>query len=417
MISRILFLRWSAGAAIALGASVGGILWNARHTDRTPGDESATCCAAAEPAVDVSAPAAAEPAAVDRRLPMSIPDTPVIDQHGRPRRFHSDLIKGRVVAINFLFTTCRTICPTQSIVFGQLQRPTGERPVHLISVSLDPVNDRPEQLDAWAKRYGTGPNWTLVTGEKRDIDGLLKSLSAFTPDKNSHSAFTLIGDDRTGTWRRLSGIAPADSIKEAIEAVARAGDASPGPAASAADKDTPARRYFTDVPLVNQHGETMRLYSDVLRGKVVVIHVFFSGCSQTCPVLLATCQRLQDHLGDRLGRDVHLISITVDPENDRWESLRDHARRLKARRGWYLLTGSSQDVGLALRKLGQAVDRREDHSNIFFIGNERTGLWKKVQGLAPAEQIIDILDGVIADKGTSSLAESASPQPQQSERP
>ena len=100
---------------------------------------------------------------------------------------------------------------------------------------------------------------------------------------------------------------------------------------------------------MNQYGETMRLYSDLLRGKVVVIHVFFSKCSNTCPLMLATDQKLQDHLGDRLGRDVHLISLTVDPENDRWESLRDYAGRLKARSGWYFLTGSREDVGFALR--------------------------------------------------------------------
>jgi protein SCO1 len=417
MISRILVLRWSAGAAIALGASVGGILLNARLASPRSVDASASCCAIDEPAADSSAPASDGPVAIDRRQPMSIPDTPVIDQHGRPLRFNSDLVKGRVVAINFIFTTCRTICPTQSIVFGQLQRLTGDRDVQLISISLDSVNDRPEQLNAWARRYGAGPNWTLVTGEKSDIDGLLKSLSVFTPDKNSHSPLTLVGDDRTGTWRRFSGIAPAESIRDAIAAVARAGDAGSGRRASAAKADTPARRYFTDVPLLNQYGETMRLYSDVLRGKVVVIHVFFSGCSNTCPVMLATCQKLQDHLGDRLGRDVHLISITVDPANDRWESLGDHASRLKARRGWYLLTGSSEDVGLALRKLGQAVDRREDHSNIFIIGNERTGLWKKVQGLAPAEQIIEILDSVITDEGPSAPAETAGPRQGESGRP
>ncbi len=155
---------------------------------------------------------------------------------------------------------------------------------------------------------------------------------------------------------------------------------------------------------MNQYGESMRLYSDLLRGKVVVIHVFFSKCSNTCPLMLATYQKLQDHLGDRLGRDVHLISLTVNPENDRWEALRDHAARLKVRRGWYFLTGSSDDVGLALRKLGLAVSRREEHSNLFIVGNEPTGLWKKVQGLAPAEQIITILDGVVADQGDMSKA-------------
>jgi protein SCO1/2 len=124
--------------------------------------------------------------------------------------------------------------------------------------------------------------------------------------------------------------------------------------------------------------------------------------------MLATDQKLQEHLGDRLGRDVHLISITVDPSHDQWESLKDYASRLKARPGWYLLTGSPENVELALGKLGQSVNRREEHSNIFIIGNERTGLWKKVQGLAPSEQVITILDGVIADVVAANAAEPTS---------
>jgi protein SCO1 len=274
-----------------------------------------------------------------------------------------------------------------------------DRPVQLLSISVDPVNDKPAQLAEWAHRFGAGPNWTLVTGDKPDVDNLLKALGAFTADKNSHTPLILIGDDRTGTWRRLSGITPAEQIKDAIEAVARAGGKTPSQTVGSVSDDARGRRYFTDVPLVNQAGETMRLYSDLLKGKVVVIHVFFAQCTNTCPLMLATDQKLQEHLGDRLGRDVHLISITVDPSHDQWGSLKDYASRLKARPGWYFLTGSPENVELALGKLGQAVDRREEHSNIFIIGNERTGLWKKVQGLAPSERIIAILDGVIADTG------------------
>ena len=331
---------------------------------------------------------------------MTIPDTPVIDHRGRPLRFYSDLVKGRVVAIDFIFTRCQTICPALSVVFGQLQRLAGDRPVQLISVSIDPVDDRPAQLAEWARRFGAGPNWTLVTGDKPDVDGLLKALGGFVADKNSHTPLILVGDDRTGTWRRLSGVTPAEQVRDAIESVARKGDKADRQPVERDVEDPPARRYFTDVPLVNQYGETMRLYSDVLRGKVAVAHVFFSGCGNTCPVMLATYQKLQDHLGDRLGRNVHLVSLTVDPDNDGREALADYAGRLKARRGWYLLTGSADNVQLALRKLGQDVNRPDEHSNIFLIGNERTGLWKKVQGLAPADQIIAVLDGVIADLGT-----------------
>jgi protein SCO1/2 len=115
--------------------------------------------------------------------------------------------------------------------------------------------------------------------------------------------------------------------------------------------------------------------------------------------MLSTYRKLQEHLGDRLGRDVNLISFTVDPETDRTEALSEQARRVDARPGWYLMTGSKENVRFALGKLGLAAERRQEHSNIFLIGNDRTHLWKKVRGLAPAEQIIAALDEVINDQG------------------
>jgi cytochrome oxidase Cu insertion factor (SCO1/SenC/PrrC family) len=404
MIPRLLLSQWVLGASIAASAIVTGILWSARQSVDSDQDGEPSCCAIAEPEAATSEDAAPEPApaataADSPAMRPTIPDTPVIDQHGRPVRFYTDLVKGRVVAVNFIFTRCQTICPALGVNFGQLQSLLDDHPVPLISISLDPVNDRPAQLAAWAERYGAGPNWTLVTGEKPEIDALLKVLGAYATDKSSHSPLILLGDDRSGTWRRLDGFTAPERVRREIRALARAGEKASSPS-TAADADARGRRYFTDVPLVNQNGETMRLYSDLLRGKVVVIHVFFSSCSNTCPLMLTTYRKLQDHLGDRLGRDVHLISLTVDPENDRWETLRDRAARLAVRRGWYFLTGSGEDVGLALRKLGLAVARREEHSNLFIVGNEPTGLWKKVQGLAPAEQIIAIVDGVIADQGS-----------------
>jgi cytochrome oxidase Cu insertion factor (SCO1/SenC/PrrC family) len=330
---------------------------------------------------------------------LTIPDTTLADQRGRPVRFYSDLVKGRTVAINFIFTSCKGVCPPLGARFAALERALEGRGVRLISVSVDPVNDTPARLADWSSRFGAGPDWTLLTGTRQDVDGLLKALGVFSPDKANHSPFVLIGNDRTGEWRRIHGLSPVDTIKLAIEAL----HPSPPPAAAGlsadAEPDSPARRYFSDVPLVNQHGETLRLYSDLLRGKVVVIHVFFASCKNTCPLMMSTFQKLQDHLGDRLGRDVSLLSLTVDPANDTPEVLKDYAARVGARPGWHLLTGPGANVRLALAKLGQLVEEREQHSNIFIIGNESTGLWKKVRGLDPAEPIIALMDGVIADGG------------------
>lgn len=158
-----------------------------------------------------------------------------------------------------------------------------------------------------------------------------------------------------------------------------------------------AREYFPDVPLVNQDGETMRFYSDLIEGKSVVISVFFTSCVGVCPVLSEKIAALQKRLGDRLGEEVHLISISVDPETDTPQRLKAYAERFEARPGWYFLGGRKENVDWVLRKLGQYVTNKEGHSNILLVGNSRTGRWKKVFGLVPAEELLEAVEAVLND--------------------
>jgi protein SCO1/2 len=160
-----------------------------------------------------------------------------------------------------------------------------------------------------------------------------------------------------------------------------------------------ARNYFTDVQLVNQDGDTMRLYSDLISGKVVIINSFFASCAGSCPLMAGNFARIQEHLGDRLGKDVCLISISVDPLVDTPAKLKEYAGRYHARHGWYFLTGKKANVDFALQKLGQFVEDKSDHLNVIIIGNERTGLWKKAFGLAKPDDLIPIVDSVLNDKG------------------
>lgn len=156
---------------------------------------------------------------------LSIPDTELVNQDGEPIRFHSDLVADKVVAMNFIFTTCATICPPMGATFAKLQEELGERfgrDVHLISVSVDPTTDTPQRLKAWGDRFGAGPGWTFVTGDKPSVDGLLKSLQVFTPDFADHTPTVLVGNDRTGTWKRAYGLAPATRLDELLQEVASA---------------------------------------------------------------------------------------------------------------------------------------------------------------------------------------------------
>lgn len=170
------------------------------------------------------------------------------------------------------------------------------------------------------------------------------------------------------------------------------------PAGGGAADVSPAQKYFTDVVLVNQNGERMRLYSDLLKGKVVIINAFFATCQGSCPPMSHNLARVQEALGDRMGKDVVILSITVDPEMDTPERLKEYAAKMGAKPGWYFLTGEQANVELAQRKLGQYVADKQDHKAILLVGNERTGLWKKAFALAPSEEIVELVRGVLADK-------------------
>ena len=169
--------------------------------------------------------------------------------------------------------------------------------------------------------------------------------------------------------------------------------------AAATDRVAGARKYFTDVELINQDGQPMRLYSDLLDGKTVVINTFFTTCTGACPATARTLKKVQDWLGDRLGRDVLLVSISVDPEHDTPPRMKEFGAQFGAKPGWIFLTGSKANVDFALSKLGSFVEKKDDHVNLLFIGNEKTGLWKKAFSLAPAEELIPIVESVVDDKG------------------
>jgi protein SCO1/2 len=368
----------------------------------------------------VPAQQTAAPQAIDRP---EIPDIPVVTQDGREVQFYSDLVRGRTVAVNFIFTTCTTICPPLGLNFGRLRQQLGERAgrdVFLLSVSVDPGNDTPERLRAWSEKFGAGPGWTLVTGKPAEITRLLKALGAFTADARTHTPLILLGNDTAGRWTRTYGLAPPaelarqlDDLATPAQAVSRRVPAeAPAPAgargtirkaalrtAAGTDDGPAARRYFTDVVLIDQDGREQRLYSDLLQGKIVLVHSMFTQCNGVCPVMTATVARIQERLGDRLGRDVHLLSLSVDPANDTPARLKEYAGRFNARPGWYFLTGSKENLDLALHKLGLHVEKREEHLTLMMLGNDRTGLWKKALGLAQVDEVWKVFETVLNDQG------------------
>lgn len=173
------------------------------------------------------------------------------------------------------------------------------------------------------------------------------------------------------------------------------------PSGAFAAEPTGAATYFARLALVDQNGRRVDLYEDLMKGHTVVINSFFASCTGSCPVMGRTFLLLQSKLGDRVGKDVILVSISVDPERDTPAKLKAYAERIGAKPGWYFLTGTKAEVDNALRKIGQFTEMREGHANVIVAGNDRTGLWKKALGVAKAEDVYTVVASVIDDQGVT----------------
>jgi len=171
----------------------------------------------------------------------------------------------------------------------------------------------------------------------------------------------------------------------------------PNPTASPAPNLSPAHKYFSDVELINQNGEKLRFYSDLLKDKVVVISSFMATCTAACPPKNRNLEKIQEAAGDRLGKDVLILSISVDPMTDTPQRLKDYAKIYHAKPGRHFLTGKKENVDWALYKIGQYTEDKQDHVNIIVMGNEGTGLWKKAFGLAAAPDLIKVFESVLND--------------------
>jgi len=135
--------------------------------------------------------------------------------------------------------------------------------------------------------------------------------------------------------------------------------------------------YFPNLPVVNQHGETLRFYDDVIKGRIVVISFIYTSCTDICPLTTARLAQIAEEFGDRLGRDMFFISLTVDPKNDTPEKLKAYADSFHTGPGWIFLTGSLQDMRAINAKFGEKMRSLNEHRNEIVLGNDATGEWAR----------------------------------------
>lgn len=157
----------------------------------------------------------------------------------------------------------------------------------------------------------------------------------------------------------------------------------PAQSAPSVEATTPwGANYFPNTPLVTQDGKKVRFFDDLIKDKVVAINFIFTGCSDSCPVETARLRQVQKILGDRIGKDIFLYSISIDPYNDTPATLKRYAEKFGIGPGWTLLTGEPDDIEQLRRRLGLYIEglengRSKDHNLSLIIGNQATGRWMK----------------------------------------
>ena len=154
--------------------------------------------------------------------------------------------------------------------------------------------------------------------------------------------------------------------------------------------------HIPDALMLNQDGEEVRLYSDLIEGKQVIINFVYSTCTSVCPTLQSVFHGIQSQLGDRLGTEVNLISISVDPDTDTPERLKTFASDYSADSGWSFLTGNIDDVNDVLRAFGVYARTKEEHTSMFVLGDEPRGRWMYTSGFVAPASVVAQLEALCA---------------------
>ena len=202
---------------------------SACHHDKATGEQKAATedPHAAHKRMMAGATADGEPARNELNVDVEILDLELRDQDGNSQRLASDVIGDKLVAMTFVYSSCTTICPIYSALFTQLQQQLGDRldrEVVLVTMTLDPNTDVPPRLKREAKKYSAQPGWYYLTGDKRNVDQVLRGLDAYFADFTQHTPMALIGDGRTGTWKRYNGFPQPEQIVSMLDDLKAARD-------------------------------------------------------------------------------------------------------------------------------------------------------------------------------------------------
>ena len=170
------------------------------------------------------------------------------------------------------------------------------------------------------------------------------------------------------------------------------------PAKSASSENAQVK--FADVALVDQNGKAVRLEKDLVTNKIVVMSFIYTSCTTVCPVVSSIMGKVQKQLGARVGSEVQLVSISIDPQRDDPKRLNDYARAFQNGPGWSWLTGSTQSVNETLKGLGSFSGDLKSHAPLILVGDGNSSHWTRYYGFTDPSVLIREVEKLSGQRNT-----------------
>jgi cytochrome oxidase Cu insertion factor (SCO1/SenC/PrrC family)/mono/diheme cytochrome c family protein len=146
--------------------------------------------------------------------------------------------------------------------------------------------------------------------------------------------------------------------------------------------------FFPNLPVVNQNGETLKFYDDLIKDKIVIVMFIYTSCTDICPLTTARMTLIEDKLGPAVGRDIFIVSMTVDPEVDTPEKLKAYSKSFATGPGWTFVTGKPEDIRAINYRLGERSKILSDHRNEIVLGNDVTGEWQRDNVMGDLDRVV-----------------------------
>ncbi len=146
--------------------------------------------------------------------------------------------------------------------------------------------------------------------------------------------------------------------------------------------------FLPNRPVLNQNGEELKFYDDLIKDKIVIVMFIYTSCTDICPLTTARMTLVEDKLGPLIGKDIFIVSMTVDPVVDTPEKLKAYSKAFATGPGWTFVTGKPEDIRAINYRLGERSKILSDHRNEIVLGNDVTGEWQRDNLMGDLERVV-----------------------------